>query len=279
MGLYYSLYEWYHPLYRTDVKRYVEEHMLPQLKDIVRRYRPSLLFADGEWEHPSEVWRSAEFLAWLFNESPVRDEVVVNDRWGKETRGRHGGYWTSEYGGHTAATLGPHHKWEENRGIGASFGYNRNEDVEDYATAEQLLHLLIDVVSRGGNLLLDVGPTADGRIPVIMQQRLIEIGDWLKVNGEAIYGTRPWRVTSDGEFVRYTCKGDAVYAICLRYPGRELVLSAPQPTDGTTVTMLGRQGTLNWRYEEDRMHIEVPLLSIDELPCRHAYVFKLTAVR
>jgi len=80
MGIYYSLYEWYHPLYQSDVARYVDEHMLPQLKDVAERYRPSLLFADGEWEHPSEVWRSAEFLAWLFNESPVRDEVVVDER-------------------------------------------------------------------------------------------------------------------------------------------------------------------------------------------------------
>jgi len=189
MGLYYSLYEWYHPLYLTDVRRYVDEHMLPQLKDVVRRYQPRLLFADGEWEHPSEVWRSAEFLAWLFNESPVREEVVVNDRWGKETRGRHGGYYTSEYGGHTSATLGPEHKWEENRGMGASFGYNRNEDLFDYCPATELIRLLIDTVSRGGNLLLDVGPTADGRIPVIMQERLVQIGEWLKVNGEGIYAT------------------------------------------------------------------------------------------
>ncbi|HID07992.1 MAG TPA: alpha-L-fucosidase, partial [Armatimonadetes bacterium] len=265
MGLYYSLYEWYHPLYLTDVKRYVDEHMLPQLKDVVLRYKPSLIFADGEWEHPSEVWRSTEFLAWLFNESPVRDEVVVNDRWGKETRGRHGGYWTSEYGGHTTATLGPHHKWEENRGIGASFGYNRNEDIDDYATATQLIHLLINVVSNGGNLLLNVGPTADGRIPVIMQQRLIEIGEWLKVNGEAIYETRPWREISDGEFIRYTSKGNDVYAICLRYPEREVVLSAPKPTEETTVMMLGRKELLRWHYSNGKMRIELPPLSVNEL--------------
>src|SRR5262245_54198598 len=98
MGVYYSLYEWHHPFYRTDPQRYVDEHMLPQIKELVERYQPALIFSDGEWEHPSELWRSTEFLAWLYNESPCRAEVVVNDRWGKETRSHHGGYYTTEYG-------------------------------------------------------------------------------------------------------------------------------------------------------------------------------------
>ena len=84
--------------------------------------------------------------------------------------------------------LAPAHKWEECQGIGKSFGYNRMEGPNDYKSATALVHLLVDVVSKGGNLLLDIGPTADGRIPVIMQERLLQIGAWLKVNGEAIYG-------------------------------------------------------------------------------------------
>jgi len=279
MGFYYSLYEWYHPLYRTAPERYVDEHMLPQFKDLVERYEPSLIFADGEWDHPSKFWKSEEFLAWLFNEAGCREEVVINDRWGKETRSRHGGYYTTEYG-HVGGgkELAERHKWEECRGMGASFGYNRYEDVFDYKNASDLIHLLIDVVSKGGNLLLDIGPTADGRIPVIMQQRLVEIGEWLTVNGEAIYGTRPWRQASDGELVRYTAKGDAVYAICLGWPGSELELRAPKPTTATTVTMLGHDEPLRWRLIGGNMHIEVPQLSVDDVPCRHAYVFKLRGI-
>ena len=83
--------------------------------------------------------------------------------------------------------------WEENRGIGHSYGYNRNEQLGDYKSSHDLILMLVDVVARGGNLLLDIGPTADGRIPVIMQQRLIDIGNWLAVNGEAIYGTSAWK--------------------------------------------------------------------------------------
>jgi alpha-L-fucosidase len=97
MGFYYSLYEWYNPLWLADKPRYIREHMTPQFKDLVTRYRPAIVFSDGEWDLPSADWRSPELLAWLFNESPVKDEVVVNDRWGKDSRHRHGGYWTTEY--------------------------------------------------------------------------------------------------------------------------------------------------------------------------------------
>lgn len=281
MGLYYSLYEWFNPLYLTDVNRYVNEHMLPQLKDLVIKYQPSVIFADGEWEHPSEVWKSEEFLAWLYNESPNSEEVVVNDRWGKETRTTHGGYYTSEYGGFLGEgkEISIKDVWEESRGMGASFGYNRNEEISDYKTAKELIHLLIDIVSKGGNLLLDIGPTADGRIPVIMQERLLEIGEWLKINGEAIYGTRPWSKISDGKFVRYTSKYNIVYAICLKWLGKELILSRVKPTNKTKVTMLGYNKQLKWKYTNNKLHIEVPVLLIDELPTKYAYIFKLTDVK
>jgi len=276
MGLYYSLYEWFHPLYRSDLNRYVDEHMLPQLKDLVQRYRPAVLWTDGEWDHPSESWKSPQFLAWLFNESPVRERIVVNDRWGKETRSRHGGVFTSEYGGHHSfSKFPPERKWEENRGIGASFGYNRNEDAADYASTRDLIHLLADVVSQGGNLLLDVGPTADGRIPVIMQQRLLEIGAWLKINGEAIYATKPWRKHGDGRDVRYTAKGDVVYAICFAPGQREQVLNLPRPTSSGAVTMLGLNRPLSWRYEGGKLHIELPPDWTDRVRSPDACVFKI----
>jgi len=121
MGFYYSLYEWYNPLWLSDKPRYVQEHMQPQFKDLVTRYKPSIIFSDGEWELPSAEWRSPELLAWLFNESSVKDEVVVNDRWGKDTRHKHGGYYTTEY---TPGLSAIDHPWEENRGMGFSFGYN-----------------------------------------------------------------------------------------------------------------------------------------------------------
>src|ERR1017187_9058361 len=162
MGIYYSLYEWYNPLYLSDKKRYVAEHMFPQFKDAVTHLKPSIIFSDGEWELASAEWRSPELLAWLFNESPVRDEVVIDDRWGKDTRHKHGGYYATEY---TSGMQQAAHAWEESRGMGYSYGYNRMETVADYHSDRELLMMMLDIVARGGNLLLDIGPTADGRIP------------------------------------------------------------------------------------------------------------------
>ena len=194
MGYYYSLYEWFNPLWQTDKPLYVTKHMIPQFKDLVTRYKPSIIFADGEWELPDTAWHSPELLAWLFNDSPVAKDVVVNDRWGNNTRDKNKGcmYATSEYG----SGMNPNVVWEENRGIGHSYGYNRNEQLSDYKTSHDLILMLADIVSRGGNLLLDIGPTADGRIPVIMQQRLIDMGKWLAINGEAIYATHAWSHSS-----------------------------------------------------------------------------------
>jgi alpha-L-fucosidase len=280
MGFYYSLYEWYDPLYHSDLNRYVDEHMIPQMKDLIERYHPSTLWTDGEWEHPSSAWKSTQFLAWLFNQSPVKDEIVIDDRWGSETRGKDGGVFTSEYGKanekHVEYTAV--HKWVETQGIGKSFGYNRMETADDYKSPQQLVALLVNAVSKGGNLLLDIGPTADGRIPVIMQERLLEIGAWLKVNGEAIYGTRPWRVSSEGDSVRYTAKDGAVYAIALKWPGAELELSAPHAGKDATVTMLGSSQPLRWRERDGKLAIETPAEGPGEVPAPYAFVFKLTGV-
>ncbi len=134
--------------------------MIPQFKDLVTHYKPAIIFSDGEWELTSAEWHSPEMLAWLFNESPVKDEVVVNDRWGKDTRHKHGGYWTTEY---TPGMSGMEHPWEENRGMGFSYGYNRAEKLENYHTGKELVVMLSDLVSRGGNLLLDIGPAPMAR--------------------------------------------------------------------------------------------------------------------
>ena len=155
MGFYYSLYEWFNPLWLTNKPAYVTEHMHPQFKDVVTRYSPDIIFSDGEWDLTSAEWKSPELLAWLFNESPCKDTVVVNDRWGKECRHHHGTYYTTEYG---AGMKDASHPWEESRGMAYSYGYNRAERIEDYKTAREFVLTLVDLVSRGGNFLLDIGP-------------------------------------------------------------------------------------------------------------------------
>lgn len=279
MGFYYSLYEWFNPLYKKDPGRYVDEHMLPQMKDLVNRYLPDIVWTDGEWDMPSEKWKSAEFLAWLYNDSPVKESVVVNDRWGKETRGKHGGYYTSEYDlMHSENLAGKQiaHPWEECRGIGGSFGYNRNENLKDYQSSGELIRILIDKVARGGNLLLNIGPTADGRIPVIMQQRLFDMGEWLRVNGEGIYGTKTWDQApgiDKNTQIFYTVKGNDLFVIVTQWQDKPWVVTgAVKPK---SVSMLGYNGKVKFSVSGNRVTIAPPPITPATSPCQHAWVFKL----
>ena len=305
MGIYYSLYEWYNPLYLRDKPRYVAEHMMPQFKDVVSRYKPAIIFSDGEWEMTSAQWRSPELLAWLYNQSPVKDDVVVNDRWGSDTRHKHGGYWTTEYTPGMAAT---DHPWEESRGMGFSYGYNRAERADHYHSGRELVLMLVDIVSRGGNLLLDIGPRADGMIPPIMEERLLQIGAWLKVNGEAIYGTRPWtqakqwtageqpkvsygqEYNAEYDFARlieaprdgkasieafFTAKGGNFYAILPRWPGRRLTLKDGGGPGIRSVTLLGSAAPLRFQSDGKSLTVDLPELPA-ELLGEPAWVLKFS---
>lgn len=280
MGYYYSLLEWYHPLYKPEtINAYIEQHMFPQMKDLVNTYQPDVFWTDGEWDYPSETLRSTDFLAWLYNESPVRDRVVVNDRWGKETRGKHGGFFTTEYDlVHEGNADGVKFErpWEECRGMAGSFGYNRNEILEDYSSSEELIHILINKVGRGGNLLLNIGPTADGRIPVIMQQRLVDMGAWLKVNGEGIYDTRKWEkapaVNKDTK-VYYTTKGKDLFVLCTQFPTTDIIVeNIGKPAK---VTMLGLSSELKTVYKNGKLNITPPPITPANNPCHYAWVFKI----
>jgi alpha-L-fucosidase len=288
MGYYYSLYEWFNPLWQQDKKKFVTDHLFPQFKDLVTKYKPSVIFSDGEWEMSDTAWRSTELLAWLYNESPVAREVVVNDRWGSNTRGANAAstYTTSEYGSGMDANI----IWEENQGIGHSYGYNRNEQLKDYKTSRNLILMLADIVSRGGNLLLDIGPTADGRIPVIMQQRLTDMGDWLKINGEAIYGTeaikQPYQwsegirqTKKDANFMAdyniakmvvpkkdtayiecfFTKKNNDLYCIVPSYSSK-LLLKNIKLAAGTQVTVLGAKSKCGWKQQGDNVVLDLSAL-------------------
>jgi alpha-L-fucosidase len=287
MGFYYSLYEWYNPTYRIDLPAYVNTHMIPQMKDLVTRYSPDILWADGEWEKSSKEWRSEEFLAWLYNESPVKNSIVVNDRWGSETRSKHGGFYTTEYGlvgdkeGIDNAEPRP---WEECRGIGTSFGFNRTEGLSDYSTPEQLIKLLVSTVAAGGNLLLDIGPASDGTIPLIMQQRLMEMGRWLKINGEAIYGTRSFIKNKKDELINpetnknifFTQKNNDLFIICLDWPKDGIVLKGVNPSGPLKASFLGTGKTISVKTRGKALYLTPPLLTPDDFQL--AYVFRLSGL-
>lgn len=281
MGFYYCMYEWYNPLYKNNLEKYVDTRMIPQMKDLVIRYKPDILWTDGEWDHPSEKWKSKEFIAWLFNESPVKDRICINDRWGKETRGKHGGYFTTEYSlVHNDANVSyTNHPWEECRGIGTSFGYNRTEDLSNYLSSDQLVDLLIEKVAAGGNLLLNVGPTADGRIPVIMQQRLTDIGSWLDVNGESIYGTRRWEGSKNQnqKNLYFTKKGNDLFVLCTQFPEKKITINAI-PGNPNQVKMLGINKKIKIDYADNNLTIYTPEVTPGNSPCRFAWVYKIENV-
>ena len=279
MGYYYSLYEWFNPIYKSNVNQYVDEHMLPQMKDLVTRYQPDILWTDGEWEQVAKTWKSEEYLKWLFNESAVKNNVVVNDRWGSDTRSKHGSFYTSEYGhggtDNAETTEGFARPWEECRGMGESFGYNRNENLDIYQTGEQLVHQLIDIVARGGNLLLNIGPTADGRIPVIMQQRLREIGNWLKVNGDGIYNTRRWNKAPQYKketSLFFTQKGKDVYAITRKW---EDVITVQNVAKPLKVNLLGFKGDVKFTYKNGTLSIIAPAVNPNTIPCDYAWTYQI----
>jgi alpha-L-fucosidase len=143
----------------------------------------------------------------------------------------------------------------------------------------------VDIVSKGGNYLLNVGPTAEGLIPQPCVDCLAEVGQWMDVNHEAIYGTMPWRVFHEraagkdgapGVEVRFTTKGDSLYATCLAWPDAEIAVKAlgRAGTAGRkikTVRMLGSGGEIRWRQDDDGLTLSVP----KEQPCKHAFVYQI----
>nr|BBG92283.1 alpha-L-fucosidase [Patiria pectinifera] len=201
-GLYHSLFEWFNPLYLQDKKggfstqTYTLDICLPELHEIIENYKPDVLWSDGDWEALPEYWNSTEFLAWLCNDSPVKDTVVTNDRWGQGTSCKHGGFYSCN-DRYNPGTL-QKHKWENAMTIDKkSWGFRRDAQLDDYLTTDELVAILAETVSCGGNLLMNIGPTHDGRIAPIFEERLRQMGDWLKVNGDAIYASKPWRAQND----------------------------------------------------------------------------------
>jgi alpha-L-fucosidase len=308
-GMYYSLYEWYNPLWRFDRERYVKEHCWPQMKDLITTYQPDVFWTDGEWEASDTVWHSKEFLAWVFNESPGKEKIVVNDRWGTSIRFHHGGFYTPEY---QPDMDFKDHYFEESRGMGYSYGYNREEDAWDYNSSRTLVFHLLDKVSRGGNFLLDIGPDADGKIPPIMQERLLEIGKWLKINGEAIYGCSRWKepfqwgegktgykpkqddwrtggdvmlkLTVDpdpGYAVRevfFTHKNNTLYAILPQWPASKKVKLKGYHFTNQKISMLETGEALKFRNSGKDVEIKLPEYPLAGFKTAYAYVIKIEGI-
>ena len=261
---------------KIPVSDYVNDYLFPQAIEFVEKYDPDIYWPDGEWGGLPEYYNTREFVSYFYNQAEGRKEVAVNDRFGMGTWGQHGDFYISEY---ASITTDMEHKWEECRSIGQSYGYNREDTEENVLSPEELIHLFINVVARGGNLSLIVNLNEHGELSELQVTRLRALGEWLKVNGEAIYGTGTWeKFNEDNEQIFYTQKGKSVYAICLSLPEDELELTVPKPPPEVDITMLGVRKKLFWRYENGTLFIDLSDISPLSLPCKYAWSFKLTGL-
>ncbi|HEY0944043.1 MAG TPA: alpha-L-fucosidase [Opitutaceae bacterium] len=254
-----------------DYAAYADAHW----RELIERYRPALLWNDIRYPEKSGL---LQIVADFYNANP---EGAINNRWG---RWMTHDFTTAEYQVHPGIVA---KKWEATRGIGNSFGYNRTEGAEHMLSVDELVDSFIDIVSKNGNLLLNVGPRADGSIPGLQLERLRGLGRWLDVNGDAIFGTRPWvdfagTLQGSDAPVRFTYRpgrdsavaGDVVYALLLRKPaGARIVLEGVVPAGAKTeVRLLGHDRPLAFRRVGDAMEIELP----PSLPDAPAYALAIS---
>ncbi|KAF7492769.1 Tissue alpha-L-fucosidase [Sarcoptes scabiei] len=282
-GLYHSLFEWFNPLYLNDkangfkTNEFVRNKVGPCLYELIDRYRPSLIWSDGEWDAPDTYWNSTNFLAWLYNESPVKDEIVVNDRWGHETLCKHGGYYTCQDRYNPKTLQG--HKWENAMTLDqSSWGYRREASLSDILGPEKLIATLVETVSCGGNLLVNVGPTKYGKLTPIFEERLYQLGEWLQINGEAIYGSKPWTKQNDSitSNVWFTSNHQALYAILLNYPkDNQLILGSVPYHQVSLIKLLGTEKPCQFnRTSEDYTFIRLPPITPND-QVKYAYTLKI----
>ena len=288
MGLYYSGgYDWpYNDAVLTtgadavlaapQDPRYVA-YVTAHVRELIARYSPSVLWNDISWPTDPGL---PQLFADYYN---AVDEGVINDRWKEPGLARnavtdalvrtvgavvqalwryipekrkhltfaspkHYDFRTPEYDVLRTASA---RKWELARGVGHSFGANRHEEPEDIISASDLIAMFCDVVAKNGNLLLGVGPRPDGTVPEVQQAPLRALGAWLDVNGEAMYGSRPWLVTestaTDGTPLRFTKSGEGVYALVMGMPRtRRLTMEAVDGTRVRRVRLVGADATLEW---------------------------------
>ncbi len=274
MGLYYSGgYDWTFvpgPIVKESDHQTVKpqseaygKYADAQMRELIERYRPAVLWNDIDYPksgHPLQI------MAEYYNSVP---DGVIDDRFGV----KHSDFKSPEY--QTLDKISPT-KWEECRGLGRSFGYNRAEGEAETIAPDELIHLLVDIVSKNGNLLLDVGPEADGTIPTVQMSRLKALGAWMKQNGDSIYGTHPWKraegESAEGIRVRFTQKGEFIYATLLGKPkSNSITIKSLSPKAGARIALLGGSGTLEWSQQGNDIKVNLPSV----LPGEYAYVLKI----
>jgi alpha-L-fucosidase len=219
---YYSMLDWHHPDFAADFPKYVDA-MHAQIRELLANYPVWGMWFDGEWTHPKDAWRGDAIVAMI---RALRPLAFVNDRLGRETRGTIAGvdFYTKEQEipAEALRRAGRPVAWETCQTFGYSWGYNESPDP--LKSGERIVEQLVDVVSKGGNFLLNVGPRPDGTIPEPFVERMKVIGAWMKVNGEAIYGAGRGPFGGPLPAGRVTAKGNRLYVFLEELPPDGIVL-------------------------------------------------------
>jgi alpha-L-fucosidase len=267
---------------------------LARTADLVEKYHPDIVYFDWWIGQPSIRQNLTRFAAFYYNSSLKYGDHVGVINYKDYAMQDHSAVLDLERG--QLGDIRPQ-PWQTDTSVSnKSWGYIKNDT---FKSAEFVIDQLIDIVSKNGNLLLNIGPRSDGTIPEEVQQVLLDVGSWLNVNGEAIYGTRPWRIYGEGptkvaagsfhdtdtahyttEDCRFTTKGDVLFAIGLAWPENgEAVIHSLAATAGSkevqAVALLGTDGTLQFEQRPDGLHVELPAQS----PAKYAYALRVTFER
>jgi alpha-L-fucosidase len=275
----------------TYVSQAWTEDWLARAAEIVEKYHPDVMYFDWWIGQPMVRPALTRFAAFYYNTNLQAGNPAGVINFKDYALPEDAGVLDIERGqlGNIRALY-----WQTDTSVSnRSWGYIENDTFKSPAF---IVHQLADIVSKNGNLLLNIGPRADGTIPEPVQQVLRAVGDWLQVNGEAIYGTRPWRVYGEGptkviegsfhdadtrpytaEDFRFTAKGNTLYAIELGWPakGEVVIHSLPSGMAGAqkvaAMELVGSDGKLAFQQLADGLHVRVPA----QAPGKYAYAFRI----
>ena len=266
---------------------------LARSSEIVEKYHPDIMYFDWWIGQPSVRADLTRFAAFYYNTSLKYGDHVGVINYKDFAIQEHSAVLDLERG--QLGEIRPLY-WQTDTSVSNKSWGNIKDDT--FKSPQFVVHQLIDIVSKNGNLLLNIGPRSDGTIPDEVQQVLRDVGSWLSVNGDAIYGTRPWKIYGEGptqvaagsfhdtdtaaytaEDLRFTTKGGALYAIELGWPsgGQAVIHSLGANALGAgqkivSVAMLGSDGVLHFQQQADGLHIQLPT----QAPGKYAYAFRIS---
>ncbi len=279
---YHSIMDWHHPQATVgageEFIRYREEYLKPQLRELLTNYGDiGVLWFDGEW---IDEWTEDQGRDLYNYVRSLQPDILINNRVGKGRNGMQGMNTSQEAVGDFGtpeqeilaekSTL----DWESCMTMNDHWGYNRAD--KNYKSAASLIWNIADVTAKGGNFLLNIGPTAEGTFPPECVERLQEIGVWMAVNQEAVYAAKPWAHWREGEDIRYAQGASSdVYAFVRKKSGKELLLKSIRPKVGSAIQLLGHKKALRWHSTADGIVIQLPENKGKIQPIRDNYPFVL----